>query len=144
MKILIVRLSAMGDIVHALPMAENAARAGASVGWAVEKPYVGLIESNPSVAAVFAADTRAWRRHPFTAPGEIATLRAALKGFAPDLTLDAQGLWKSALTALLAGAPVTGFARGERREPASALLARQTIAPAPEDGHVVERNLSLL
>lgn len=144
MKILLVRLSAMGDIVHALPMAANAARAGASVGWVVEKPYVELIESNPSVATVFAAETREWRRRPFTAPGEIAALRAALKRFAPDLTIDVQGLWKSALTALLAGAPVVGFARGERREPASALFARQAIVPGPEDRHVVDRNLSLL
>jgi heptosyltransferase-1 len=144
MRILIVRLSAMGDIVHALPLAENAARAGATVGWVVESPYCELLESNPSLAEVFSADTRAWRHRPITAPGEIATLRAALKRFAPDLTIDAQGLWKSALTALLAGAPVVGFTRGERREPASAILARRTVRPKPEDRHVVDRNLALL
>jgi heptosyltransferase-1 len=144
MKILIVRLSAMGDIVHALPMAENAARAGGTVGWVVESPYRELLESNPSVAAVFAADTRAWRYRPFAAPGEIATLSAALRRFSPDLTIDAQGLWKSALTALLAGAPVVGFARSERREPASAILARKTVRPSPADRHVVDRNLALL
>ena len=102
----------MGDIIHALPLAENAARAGATVGWVVESPYRELLESNPSVARVFAADTRAWRSHPFAAPREIAALRAALRRFAPHLTIDAQGLWKSALSGLLAGAPVVGFARG--------------------------------
>jgi heptosyltransferase-1 len=144
MKILIVRLSAMGDIVHALPLAANAAQAGATVGWVVESPYRELLESNPSVAAVFAADTRAWRHRPFAAPGEIATLSAALRGFAPDLVIDAQGLWKSALTALLAGAPVVGFTRSERREPGSAILARKTVRPEPQDRHVVDRNLALL
>lgn len=144
MKVLIVRLSAMGDIVHALPLAKNAARAGATVGWVVESPYRELLELNPSIAAVFTADTRAWRHRPFAAPGEIATLRAALRRFAPDLTIDAQGLWKSALTALLAGAPVAGFMRGERREPASAILASRTVRPSPGDRHVVDRNLALL
>jgi heptosyltransferase-1 len=144
MKVLIVRLSAMGDIVHALPLAANAALAGSTVGWVVESPYRELLESNPSVAQVFTADTRAWRHRPFAAPGEIAALRATLRRFAPDLTIDAQGLWKSALTALLAGAPVVGFARGERREPSSAILARRTVRPGPADRHVVDRNLALL
>lgn len=144
MKILIVRLSAMGDIVHALPLADNAARAGAAVAWVVEAPYRELLDSNPSVAAVFTADTRTWRRRPFAAPGEIAALAAALRRFAPDLTIDAQGLWKSALVALLAGAPVAGFARGERREPASAILARKIVRPCPAHEHVVDRNLALL
>ena len=144
MRILIVRLSALGDIVHALPLAENAARAGHSVGWLTENAYRELLEPNPAIASVFTADTHEWRRRPLTAPAEIATLRAALRKFAPDLTIDAQGLWKSALVALLAGAPVTGFARGERREPASAILARKAVQPASSSGHVVDRNLDLL
>lgn len=144
MKLLIVRLSAMGDIVHTLPLAENAARAGATVGWLVERPYRELLESNPSVTEVFVADTRAWRRSPLDAPGQIAALRTTLRRFAPDLTIDSQGLWKSSWTALLAGAPVVGFSRDARREPASAILARRTVRPKPEDRHVVDRNLALL
>jgi heptosyltransferase-1 len=103
-----------------------------------------LLESNPSVARVFTAHTREWRRRPFAAPGAIGTLRAELRLFHPDLTIDAQGLWKSALTALLAGAPVAGFAREERREPASAIFTRTTVRPLPQDRHVVDRNLALL
>ncbi|MGH9398720.1 MAG: glycosyltransferase family 9 protein, partial [Thermoanaerobaculia bacterium] len=144
MKILIVRLSAMGDIVHALPLADNAARAGAAVGWVVERPYRELLESNPSVAEVFTADTGAWRRRPLAAPGAVRELRAALKRFAPDLTIDAQGLWKSAWAAVLAGAPVTGLPWRGRKEPASAILSGRSVQPAPEDVHVVDRNLALL
>ena len=48
-RILIVRLSALGDIVHALPLAENARRAGAEVGWVVERGYVGLLEGNSAI-----------------------------------------------------------------------------------------------
>ena len=65
-RLLIVRLSAMGDIVHALPLAENAWRAGAEVGWVVERGYVGLLEGNPAISRLFPADTRAWRRSPLS------------------------------------------------------------------------------
>jgi heptosyltransferase-1 len=145
-RILIVRLSSMGDVVHTLPVAENARRAGAEVGWVVERPFAGLLEGNPNVSRVFEADTRAWRRRPFAA----ATVRAVrglareLRAFAPDTTIDAQGLWKSALVARAARAPVVGFAASARREPASASLASVRVVPAAEAVHVVERNLALL
>lgn len=146
MRVLIVRLSSMGDVVHTLPLAENARRAGAEVGWVVERAFASLLEGNPNVSRVFEADTRAWRRRPFAA----ATLRAArglaraLRAFAPDETIDAQGLWKSALVARAAAAPVIGFAAQARREPASAILGGAGVVPAPEAIHIVERNLALL
>ncbi|MDQ2977958.1 MAG: lipopolysaccharide heptosyltransferase I, partial [Acidobacteriota bacterium] len=107
-RLLIVRLSAMGDIVHALPLAENARRAGAEVGWVVERGYVGLLEGNPAISRLFPADTRAWRWSPFSSKsrGELSCLRTDLLDFAPEATIDAQGLWKSALLARLARAPV--------------------------------------
>ncbi len=143
MKILIVRLSALGDIVHTLPVAENAARAGAEVGWVVERLYRGLLESNPSVSTVFTADTRAWRERLLSAPAEIGALRRALRSFAPEWTLDVQGLWKSALIAQLAGAPVLGFTAAERRESSSVLLSRRRVRPGPDARHVVDKNLWL-
>ncbi|MEO8347511.1 MAG: glycosyltransferase family 9 protein, partial [Acidobacteriota bacterium] len=108
MKLLIVRLSSFGDVIHALPIAANAKTAGAEVAWVVEPAYRGVLEADPDVARVFVADTKRWRRNPFS-PGtlsDIARLRRSLREFAPDRTLDAQGLWKSALLARSAGAPV--------------------------------------
>jgi heptosyltransferase-1 len=87
MKILIVRLSALGDIVHTLPVAQNAAAAGAAVGWIVERPYRAVLEANPAVGTVFIADTRAWRQHLLAAPAQIGQLSDALRTFGPDLTL---------------------------------------------------------
>jgi ADP-heptose:LPS heptosyltransferase len=95
------------------------------------------------VSRVFVADTRAWRRNVLAAPAEIARLRSALGAFAPDFTLDLQGLWKSALVAQLARGPVFGFAAANRREPASAMLARHRIRPGPGVRHVVDLNLAL-
>ena len=146
MKVLIVRLSSMGDVIHALPLAENARAAGATVGWLVERPFAGLLEGDPSCARIFAADTQLWRKRPFSSAtlAEFAALRRALRDFAPDRTIDAQGLWKSATLARLPGAPVVGFAASERREPASALLASIRVTPDPAARHVVDRNLALL
>lgn len=145
-RILIVRLSAMGDIVHALPLAENAWRAGAEVGWVVERGYVGLLEGNPAISRLFPADTRAWRRSPLSGKsrGEISRLRAGLLDFAPEATIDAQGLWKSALLARLARAPVVGLGARHRRERTSAVLVDRAVRLDPGVEHVVDQNLSLL
>ncbi len=136
----------MGDVIHALPLAASAAASGATVGWAVERAFAGLLEGNPNCARVFVADTKAWRRRPFardTRAG-VRALRRQLRAFAPDRTIDVQGLWKSAWIARMAGAPVAGFAAGERREGSSALLCNVLLTPAPEARHVVDRNLALL
>ncbi len=146
MKLLIVRLSAMGDVIHALPLAASAAAAGETVGWVVELAFAGLLEGNPHCARLFVADTKSWRRRPLT-PGTlrgIRALRRQMRAFAPDHTLDVQGLWKSAWIARMAGASVAGFAAGERREGSSAVLGHVLVTPAPDVRHIVDRNLALL
>ena len=146
MRILIVRLSAVGDIIHALPLAENASRAGAEVGWVVEQAYAGLLEGNPAIARLFPADTRSWRRSPLSARSrsEIRRLKISLRGFQADATIDAQGLWKSALLARLAGAPVVSLGARDRRERTSSVLVDRPVALGQGMPHVVDQNLSLL
>jgi lipopolysaccharide heptosyltransferase I len=146
MRLLIVRLSAMGDVIHALPLAANARAAGATVGWVVERSFSGLLQGNPNVDRVFVADTRDWRRRPFASETlrEIRTLRSEIRGFSPDLSIDVQGLWKSAILARAAGAPVIGFAREARREPTSAVACSLPVVPSADAPHVVDQNLSLL
>ena len=150
MRLLIVRLSAMGDVIHTLPLAENARAAGHSVGWAVERPFAGLLAGHPAVETVFVADTRRWRRRLLSSDTrrEAAALRREISGFRADAVVDAQGLWKSAVLARLAagGAStrIVGFAAASRREPASAILCRTQVVPAPDAAHVVDRNIALL
>ncbi len=146
MRLLIVRLSSLGDVIHALPLAENARAAGAEVGWLIERPFAGLLEGNRDCARIFVADTRRWRKRPLSPEtlSAVATLYRALREFAPDRTIDAQGLWKSSLLARLAAAPVVGFAAAERREAGSALLATVRVTPDSAARHVVDRNLALL
>jgi len=145
-KLLVVRLSSMGDVIHALPLARNAALAGAEVGWAIEPAFAGLLEGDPDVSRILLADTRGWRRRPLAAStrGAIGRLAAEARAFAPDFVLDPQGLFKSAVVARLARAPVVGFSARARREPLSAVLAGVRVAPGPDARHVVDRNLALL
>ena len=146
MKLLIVRLSAMGDVIHTLPVAAIARAAGATVGWVIERGFAGVLQGNPDVDSLFVADTQAWRRRALAAETllEARGLRDRLRAFAPDRVLDAQGLWKTAILARAAGAPVIGFAREARREPLSAILCAQAVAPPPDAVHVVDQNLALL
>jgi heptosyltransferase-1 len=145
-KLLIVRLSSLGDVVHTLPLAENAHAAGATVGWLVERRFAGLLDGNPHCTQIFAADTKGWRRRPFASAtrAAISSLGRALQAFAADQTIDTQGLWKSAVLARWAGAPVVGFGLAERREPASTWLCSIRVRPAADLRHIVDRNLALL
>jgi lipopolysaccharide heptosyltransferase I len=145
-RVLIVRLSAMGDVIHALPVARNIKQTGVEVGWLTEPRYAALLEGNPSVDRIFTADTRRWRRSAFhrDTVRSISRLRSALRDFAPEVTLDVQGLWKSAVLARLAGAPVVGFAAANRREPASAALCDLHVRLPDQHRHVVDQNLALL
>jgi heptosyltransferase-1 len=146
LNVLVVRLSAMGDAIHALPLAASAAASGARVAWVVERAFAGVLEGNPSCEQIFVADTKAWRSHPL-APSTwsaIARLRDELAVFRADVVLDPQGNWKSAVVARAAGAHVVGFAASVRREPTSAVLGRVRVTPGPEARHAVEENLALL
>ncbi len=136
----------MGDIIHTLPLALNAQMSGAAVGWLADRRYFRLLEGNPSIERLFLADTMRWRRNPFSASTwkEIAGLRRALREFGPDVTLDVQGLWKSALLARLAGARVVSFSAQSRREPSSAVLVGKGVDLTGDAVHVVDQNLSLL
>ena len=146
MNVLVVRLSAMGDAIHALPLAASAKASGARVGWVVERAFAGVLKGNPSCERIFVADTKAWRSRPF-APSTwsaIARLRADLVAFRADVVLDSQGNWKSAVVARAAGGNVVGFAASVRREPTSAVLGRVGVTPGAGARHAVEENLALL
>jgi hypothetical protein len=85
----------------------------------VEARYRELLEGNPHLERLFLADTREWRRDPAGAGTRKGTARPRAASCAtsrPDTTIDAQGLWKSAVLARAAGAPVIGFSgRGSAR-----------------------------
>jgi heptosyltransferase-1 len=156
-KILIVRLGAMGDILHALPVATGirAALPNATIGWLVEERWSELLTAQgrkaapntvspqkPVVNYIHTVDTRRWRRH-FWRPSSTSEILGALRrvrriGY--DFALDFQGSIKSGFFALGSGPEVVaGFV--DPREPGARFFYRKKITRHGE--HVIEQNHAL-
>ncbi len=131
---LIVRLGALGDIVHAIPVvaALREAHPSARIGWVVHPRFV------PLLALVEGLD----RIHPFDRRSGARAIRE-IRHEDYDVALDLQGLLKSAAVARLSGARrLVGFSRPLLRESAAALA--YTATGGDGTGHVIDKNLSLL
>jgi len=106
LRILLVKLSSLGDVVHAMPAVQDivAAHPGATVDWVVEPAFAPLVQRVAGVAEVIGAPLRRWRRGWWTARvrSEFKALRERLQRNAYDAVIDLQGLTKSALIARLA------------------------------------------
>jgi heptosyltransferase-1 len=155
-RLLIVRLSAMGDVLHTLPavFALRAAFPQAMLGWVIEERWQELLctlwyplhgrrsEQRPLVDRVHLVNTRDWRRTPL-APGtweRVAVSLSDLRGGRYQVAVDMQGAVRSALLARLSGAPtVYGFAQ-PREAAASMFYTRKVLA---RGRHVIEQNCSL-
>jgi lipopolysaccharide heptosyltransferase I len=152
-RIALVKLSSLGDVVHALPVAATVKRRapGSHLTWIVERREAALLAGNPHVDAVVAIDTRSWRRR-WRPAGVAATaaavraLRRRLHAAAFDVALDLQGLAKSGLVTAATRAPVRiGFDRRWGRETwLSALFTNRRVQPPAGARHVVEQYLALL
>ncbi len=147
MNVLIIRTSAMGDVVHCLPVL-NALRRGlpeARVAWVVEQAFATLLEDHSGIDELITVRMRAWRKSPFSAAvrREVTELRGRLRRFAPDVALDLMGNHKGGALARLSGAPRRlGAARPYRREASSAIWINEPIEAAAD--HAVDRALAVL
>jgi lipopolysaccharide heptosyltransferase I len=151
-RIALVKLSSLGDVVHALPVAATlrAARPRARLAWIVERREAAVLREHPGLDEVSVADTRGWRRARRPAAVRAAltdmrVLRRRLRQARFDVALDLQALIKSGAVTLATGAALRiGFAAGWGREPLSALFTNRRVQPPPSAGHVVEQYLALL
>jgi lipopolysaccharide heptosyltransferase I len=148
-KIAIVKLSSIGDVVHALPVAVALKREfpGTHVTWVAEAREATLVAGHPAVDEVIVADTRGWRREwaGTVAIREALAVARGLRAHAFDVVLDLQGLMKSGLITALTRAPRRiGFARGFRREWGAALFTNEWVRPARDARHVVEQYAAML
>jgi lipopolysaccharide heptosyltransferase I len=147
-KFLIIRLSSIGDIVHALPAVSALGRAlpGAEIHWVVDSRHAPLLDGNRYVRRVIPLDTRAWREN----LASRATLAAIWQTIGNlryehyDAAIDFQGLYKSALIGWLSGARERiGFAEARLREPAAGIFYSKRISARGRE-HVVDLNIALL
>ncbi len=106
MNILIVKLSSLGDVVHAMPAVQDIRRAlpQAQIDWVVERAFAPLVERCEGVRRAIPCELRRWRKAPFSTRtrAEWKTFKAELQREAYDAVIDLQGLSKSALIAWLA------------------------------------------
>ncbi|MGI8494989.1 MAG: glycosyltransferase family 9 protein, partial [Pyrinomonadaceae bacterium] len=122
MKILIVKLSSIGDIIHTLPTLAAIRRAlpGAEIYWAVEKKSAELLRNNPFLSGLIEIDTKSIRNKGTIGKSLLLAWKQIkqLRALRFDVALDFQGLLKSAAIAKLSGARRRcGFEREVLREP---------------------------
>lgn len=106
MKILLVKLSSLGDVVHTLPVVQDilTAMPDAKIDWAVEKSFAPVLAQVRGLHRTITCELRAWRKSPFAAATHAAwaKFKADLQQDSYDAVIDLQGLTKSALVARLA------------------------------------------
>ncbi len=156
-RLLIVRLSAMGDVIHTLPAAQALRNAfpNATIGWLIEERWAELLcapgtprrgprsPQRPLVDWVHTVDLKGWRQTLFTVhtAERIARVWNDVRSSHYDVALDLQGAIRSAVLARWSGAPVIFGASQPRESPASLFYTRPVIVRGT---HVVEQNLSIV
>lgn len=145
MKILVVRLSSLGDILHLFPAISDLRRhyPSAVIHWMVEPGFAEVVSWHEAVDRVITVPLRAHKKIWWKIPILLSKLQRQLKAEKYDLVLDAQGLLKSAVMSRLAGVPVYGFDEKSAREPLSARLYQRT-ASTPDGLHVIGKNRQLI
>lgn len=139
MRVLLIKMSSLGDVVHALPAVTDAAAHGVVFDWVVEEAFAAIPQAHPAVQRVLPIAWRRWRK-------QLARERGAMAGFARtlreehyDLILDAQGLIKSAAVNLLGrSSRRAGLNFTSAREPWSAFACNRRVTVAMGD-HAVSR-----
>ena len=147
-KFLIIKLSSIGDIVHALPFLRTlrANRPNAYIAWIIEESFQDLIKCNPDLDEVIPVRTRYWRKNiNIKSWNEIYQTRKLLKKREFDWTFDLQGLIKTGFIARMTGAPNrAGFHRSNCREKINAWFNNHRSKYLSTDSHIVDRCLSQL
>ena len=145
-RILFVKTSSLGDVVHHCAAVSDAARERptARIDWVVEEPFAGIAAMHPAVHRVIPVAVRRWRSAPWDPKvwAQIREFRDALRGERYDTVIDTQSLVKSALLARLAAGIRHGMDRASAREPLAARFYDVTHA-VPRGLHAVERNRRL-
>lgn len=144
-RILLVRTSALGDIVHSLPVLSALRRRypAARIAWVVDEAFAPLLAGHAHLDQVYAVPLRRWRRDGRRRMRELIRFTRELRGFRADVAFDLMGNHKGALLARWSGAARRiGHRRTDRREPSSALWLTERLPATGE--HSVERALALL
>lgn len=146
MRILLMKTSSLGDVIHALPVLSDIRRQRPDlrVDWCVEKSFAAIPRLHATVDRVIEVNLRQWRKRLLKPQTwcEMASARRALQAEPYACVVDLQGLLKSALLSTLARAPVGGYDAQSIREPVACRYYRRRFAVSRMQ-HAVERNRQL-
>ena len=143
MRILIVKTSSLGDVIHNLPVVSDILRhfPEAVIDWVVEESFAAIPRLHPGVEEVIPVALRRWRKNLFNSAtwAEVGSVRHQLQLKNYDIVLDTQGLLKSALISLQAHGTKCGYDADSAREPVAARFyeRRYTVS---KTAHAVTRN----
>lgn len=145
-KILLVRLSSMGDVIHNLPAVTDLAAhyPNAEIHWAVEEGFADIPSLHPAIRRVLPFGLRRWRKRLWSKVNraEMSQFAERLRSERYDLVIDSQGLLKSGIVARLCSSAIAGFDAASIREPLASRLYHKRFAIS-QAMHAIHRNRQL-
>lgn len=142
MRILIIKMSSMGDVFHTFPALSDAKMAlpHLEIDWVVEKSFAEIPCWHPAVHRVFAIELRKWRKSLLAKQTrqEIKSFFEKVNANQYDVIIDAQGLLKSVWVARKINAPICGLDWSSVREPLASLFYQQKVT-VKKDQHAIWR-----
>jgi heptosyltransferase-1 len=144
MKVAIVKLSAMGDIIHAMVALQyiKQAKPNIQIDWIVEQGFKQVLENNPHIDNILTVNLKAIKKDKMALFSEIKKIKSYAKNNY-DLVMDAQGLIKSAITSKLLGKKVAGFSKDSIREGVASYFYNQKVEIA-YDANTIDRNAKVM
>ncbi|MBN2832069.1 MAG: lipopolysaccharide heptosyltransferase I, partial [Campylobacterales bacterium] len=145
MRICIVKLSAMGDIIHAMVALQFIKKAlpYAKIDWVVEEAFRGVLENNPDIENVLCVNLKSLKKKKRALFFQYRLLKSYSKNHY-DLIIDAQGLLKSALVAKIIGAKeIAGFDKDSIREGIASFFYTKKVSIAYNE-NTIDRNVRVL
>ena len=145
-RVLLVKTSSLGDVIHNLPVASDLRHhfPNADIHWLVEEQYIPIVAMHPAVDRIIPVALRRWRKAPWSLANwrEFFAMRRLLRKQRYNAIIETQGLIKSAVFARLAKGPVHGFGAKTAREPLATRFydARYEFAP---EMHKIQRYRSV-
>lgn len=149
MRVLIIKTSALGDVIHALPVLDylHKASPGICIDWIVEEGFKEVLVGNPLLNKLHVLSSRRWRKSPFTAQtrSEVAALWRELRRNRYDSVFDLQGNFKSGLIDLASGAGQRiGFPPELLQERINSLFTTEKAPFSARNNHASLRCLSVI
>ncbi|OQA33043.1 MAG: Lipopolysaccharide heptosyltransferase 1 [Betaproteobacteria bacterium ADurb.Bin341] len=142
MRILIVQISTLGDVVHALPVISDVRREfpKLAIDWCIDEKYAAIPRLHPAIDRVLPVPTQRWRQHLFSPASwrEMRDFRLTLRAVDYDAVLDLQGTLYSALLARQACGPACGYDAAAAHNRLAARFYDATFI-IPKIVHPVER-----